>query len=95
MPLSVSLYADERSGGRATLGWQFRQRLVRSLTRIGSGPAASPVGVRPGEPPQDEGRTEDQQCDFEHGHHVETPSPGGASPYAWPDTQERALLCRE
>src|SRR4051812_630077 len=38
-------------------------------------PPPSPVEARPPEPPDAEYRTDDQERDFDHGHHVETPSP--------------------
>jgi hypothetical protein len=49
-----------------------------TLTRLDSR-VPSPVHARPAEPPHAKHHKGDQEHDFECGHHVETPSPGGAS----------------
>src|SRR3954471_4275802 len=59
------------------------------LARIDTRPPVSPVDVRSAEPPQARHHADDQEHDFEHGHHVELPPPRNSAPYAQLDDLRR------
>ena len=58
------------------------------LTRI---TPPGPVEARSPEPPDGDYSENDEKHDFEHGHHVETPSPEANPRYAQLDTLERFI----
>lgn len=55
--------------------WKMGATATPSGIRISVPTVPSPVELRSPEPPDAEYRTDDQEHDFEHGHHVRAPSP--------------------
>lgn len=54
--------------------------LSRVLGSVDHRSPVGPVEVRPAEPPHAERQEDDQRRDFQHGNHVETPSPEAVHP---------------